>query len=77
MLNADWYFADPHSPHQRGCNENQIGLIRQYLKRNTELNLYTDDQILAIQNKINARPRKKINYFSPSKIFLTSVALQT
>ena len=76
MLKTDWYFADPQSPHQRGCNENQIGLIRQYLTRKTDLNNYSNDEILAIQTKINSRPRKKLNYLSPIKLFLHAVALR-
>jgi IS30 family transposase len=76
MLNTNWYFADPQSPHQRGCNENQIGLIRQYLTRKTDLNNYSNDEIITIQTRINARPRKKLNYFSPFKLFLYPVALR-
>lgn len=75
MLHANWYFADQQSPHQRGCNENQIGLIRQYLNRKTDLSKYSNQEILAIQTKLNARPRKKLNYLSPFKLFLNFVAL--
>jgi IS30 family transposase len=75
MLSTKWYFADPQSPHQRGSNENQIGLIRQYLTRKTDLNNYSNQEIISIQTKINARPRKKLNYFAPFKLFLNSVTL--
>ncbi len=76
-LGLDWYFADPYSSQQRGCNENQNGLIRQYFTRTTDLNQCTNNYILNIQNKLNYRPRKKLNYQLPFKLFLqpASVAL--
>ena len=77
-LGIPWYFADPYKSQQRGANENQNGLIRQYLKRDTDLNLYTNIQIKHIQNKLNNRPRKKNNFLSPNKILsLQCVALVT
>jgi IS30 family transposase len=76
-LGIEWYFADPYRSQQRGCNENQNGLIRQYLTRKTDLAQLTDQYILTIQNKLNHRPRKKLNYTPPIKLFLQppSVAL--
>lgn len=68
-LRIKWFFADPYSPQQRGCNENQNGLVRQYLTRKTDLTLVSDQDILDIQNKLNHRPRKKHNYQSPIKLF--------
>lgn len=69
-LGIDWFFADPYRSQQRGCNENQNGLIRQYLTRKTDLNTLSDHDILNIQNKLNNRPRKKNNYIAPAKLFL-------
>ena len=69
-LGIDWFFADPYSSQQRGCNENQNGLIRQYLTRKTDLNTISEDQLFNIQNKLNCRPRKKLNYKTPHKLFL-------
>ena len=43
-LQTDRYFADPYKSQQRGCNENQNGLLRQYFKNNTDLNLVTEKQ---------------------------------
>ena len=77
-LGIPWYFADPYKSQQRGANENQNGLIRQYLKRDTDLNLITNKQINKIQNKLNNRPRKKNNFVSPIKtLTLHQVALVT
>lgn len=67
-LDIKWYFADTYSPQQRGCNENQNGLIRQYFKRDTDLNLLTQDDINKVQKRLNDRPRKKNNFVSPSKL---------
>ena len=66
-LGIPWFFADPYCSQQRGCNENQNGLIRQYFKRNTDLNAISKEQIDIVQNKLNNRPRKKNNYNSPAK----------
>ena len=66
-LDIDWYFADPYKSQQRGCNENQNGLIRQYIKRDTDLNLITNEDLKKIQEKLNSRPRKKIDFLSPKK----------
>ena len=69
-LYVPWFFADPYCSQQRGCNENQNGLLRQYLTRKTNLDNYTDSQILNIQNTLNNRPRKKNKFISPSKLLL-------
>jgi len=68
ILMIPWYFADPYCSQQRGCNENQNGLIRQYFKRKTDLNTISQDQIEHVQNKLNNRPRKKNLFLSPAKL---------
>src|SRR5690606_11392704 len=69
-LQIDWYFADPYRSQQRGRNENQNGLIRQYMGRKTDLSKCSDQDVLNIQNKLNYRPRKKLDYQTPIKLFL-------
>lgn len=68
-LHVKWFFADPYRSQQRGCNENQNGLIRQYFKRDTDLNLFSKEQILNVQKALNYRPRKKINFNKPIDMF--------
>ena len=75
QIGIPWYFADPYKSQQRGCNENQNGLIRQFFKRDTDLNSTTDLEIKLVQNMLNRRPRKKNQFVSPNKLLrLHSVA---
>ena len=68
-LQCQWFFADPYKSQQRGANENQNGLIRQFFTRKTDLNTIEENEIKIVQNKLNARPRKKANFESPDNLF--------
>ena len=68
-LNIDWFFAHPYSSWQRGCNENQNGLIRQYASRKTDLDQVSDYTIGQWQKQLNHRPRKKLNFQTPIHFF--------
>ena len=73
-LKIGFYFADPYSSWQRGLNENTNGLIRQYIPKGTNFDKYDDEYIRLVQNKINRRPRKRLNYKSPSEVFYASLS---
>ena len=66
QIQADIYFADPFSSWQRGLNENTNGLIRQYLPKKTDFSKVSEEDIQNIENALNNRPRKTLDYCSPN-----------
>jgi IS30 family transposase len=64
----DIYFCDPHSPWQRGSNENTNGLLRQYFPKGTDLSLHSAEHLAAVAAELNERPRKRFNWDSPAQV---------
>ncbi|MCK5416680.1 IS30 family transposase [Candidatus Parcubacteria bacterium] len=67
-FNIQSYFCDPYCSWQKGGDENLNKLVRQYLPRKTDMSKVTDEDIYLIQEKINDRPRKTLNYKTPNEV---------
>ncbi len=82
-LGADFYFCHPYSSYERGLNENTNGLIRQYFPKQTEFDKISQQSVKKVENKLNNRPRKTLNYQTPNEVYfkeqeqLRKVALTT
>jgi IS30 family transposase len=67
------YFCDPRSPWQRGTNENTNGL-RQYFPKYTDVSIYSQADLDAVATRLNARPRKTLEYETPAAMLAAIVA---
>ena len=76
-LNAYCYFATPYHSWERGLNEHTNGLIRQYLPKSVDFKDLTDDEVKAIEDKLNHRPRKVLGYKTPMEVMMMHQNFET
>lgn len=74
-LGIQYYFANPYASYERGSIENLNGLVRQYIPKGTDFNLISPEEIKVIEEKLNNRPRKVLDYWTPNE-FLRQNAMK-
>jgi IS30 family transposase len=72
--NVKVFFCDPHSPWQRGSNENTNGLLRQYFPKGADLSAFTRANLATVARELNSRPRHTLGWMKPSEVFGRTVA---
>ena len=73
QLSANVYFAHPYCSWEHDLNENTNGLIRQYFTKGSSFENITDDEVEAVMNKLNHRPRKTVKFKTPHTVFFADI----
>ncbi len=73
-LGIEVFFADAHSPWQRGSNENTNGLLRQYFPKGTDLTVHSAAHLMAVEDELNARPRAVLGDRPPADLMAALLA---
>jgi IS30 family transposase len=73
-LQSDFYFAHPYASWERGLSEYSNKLIRQYIPKKSNFDIFDDEYVKQVQYKINRRPRKNLDFKKPKDVFFNSVA---
>ncbi len=72
-LGVEFYFPPPHQPWQRGTNENTNGLLREYFPKGYDFSTITDEQLQAVVDQFNHRPRKCLGYRTPAEVYFSTL----
>lgn len=72
-LGVEFYFPPPHQPWQRGTNENTNGLLREYFPKGFDFNTVSEEQVQAVVDQLNHRPRKCVGYKTPAEIHFSKM----
>ena len=72
-LGVEFYFPPPHHPWERGTNENTNGLLREYFKKGYDFNNLTDEELQAVVDQLNNRPRKCLGYRTPQEVYFSEM----
>jgi IS30 family transposase len=76
-LEATIYFAHPYASWERGVNENTNGLIRQFFPKHRDLTLVREQELIAVEENLNHRPRKTLGFRTPHEVFLDTTTSLT
>ena len=71
---TDVFFCDPHSPWQRGSNENMNGLLRDYFPKGSDLSVHSGEDLVRVAAEVNDRPRKTLGWQRPAELFEAAAA---
>jgi len=74
QLNIKTFFANPYHSWERGTNENTNGLIRDYFPKKTDFTVVSEEEIRYVENELNTRPRKRLNWKTPLEVFSVALA---